>query len=247
MARPQMLPGYVRVPGRSGAVIDPLGNRISDRQYKKLVRGTTKSNEQIAKENRETDFAKAVSRPARGRKGTSTLTPEEKTNRIQALKDAAEIKAANEKRLKEQKAVSRKIARGLKSDSKHSPKFSLQKLKSGRAAYRDYADTSEQIEHLRKQAKDSGKVFSYAWGLKGYDERTGLELTPTIGRLSDIGISLDPEIMGAEAEEYTEQKIYFIFSGFWIHFHFTSAYIQYRAHKAGVKVGKPKARKGKRK
>lgn len=245
MPRPQMLPGFSRVPGRSGAVITPSGERISDRQYKKLVRGTTKSNETIARENFAANPEAALLRPARGRRGSAGLSAEEKANRAQALKDARAVKAENEKRLKEQKAVARKVERGLKSDAKRQKKFSLQKLVSGRAAYREYANTAEEIESLRAQAQKSGKVFSYAWGLKGYDERTGLELTPTIERLTRITVKLDPEEMEILAEEYTAEKVYFILSGFWIHFHFTAEYITYRAAKAGVVVGHPKKRKRK--
>lgn len=245
MARPQMLPGYSRVPGRSGAVITPSGERISDRQYKKLVRGTTKSNETIASENFAANPERALLRPARGRRGSSGLSADEKANRVQALKDARAVEAESKKRLKEQSAIVRKIERGVKSDAKRQKKFSLQKLVSGRAAYREYANTAEEIESLRAQAQKSGKVFSYAWGLKGYDERTGLELTPTMERLTRITVKLDPEEMEMVALEYVEEKMYFILSGFWIHFHFTSEYITYRAAKAGVIIGHPKKRKRK--
>lgn len=249
------LPGFKSLGGKSARYITPEGKEISQRQYRKLVReasATTPlingvkvtSNEALAKLNRQKDLAGQLARPARGR--SSLLKAEEKERAKVAAKRAAERLAAEKEmraEIEAQKIINTRnkaVKRGKVVKKKN---FSLNSLRPGRLAFQIHFDSEQDGGDLVSQAKKSGRVLGYAVGMSGVDERSGKRLDAMISGLYDIGFDFEDVGLEERTENFLESKPYFVFTSWFIHFSFTRAYAEYRAQRAGVKMGQRKKRK----
>ena len=255
-----LLEGYKRVTGSSARMETPTGEIISQRQYRKIVReksGLTPtidgkkviSNEALAKLNRETNREAQLARPARGRTGLSKETKEQKAA-IAAKRKLEREKAEKEyaEAVAEQKLTKARNKRIAQVSNKKAKKFSLNSLRAGRIGFQsDFYDYGE-FQTLIKDARKSNKVFGFAIGIRGIDERNGKSLTATLTGLYDISYPISEEYLIEITEDFISGHAYFVFLNGFVHFSFKKEYAIGKAERAGVKLGyrkksKPKTRK----
>jgi len=219
---------YIPLGGKSRRYLNTdTGEEISRRQYFKLMRGT--SFEEIARRNKEQNLAASLARPARGR--PKAATQEEIERRLEAA------------RIQQENARINRINRAAKKEAKkvRVKKIRPQLLKTGHRAARipfnTYGEYEDLIQQMRTQKLSNGRrlITSYALGLTGFDERTGRELDATLWTLQSPSVKVSEDELEDTTEDFLMEKMYFIFSHYWLHLHFDINYAEARAKKAREK------------
>ena len=199
--------------GKSRNYYNPeTGEQISRRKFDKM-RGIFY--EEKAEANKKADIAKALSRPARGRKKSRTQDEVE-----QEIEKYLSKKAAKEAA----KAKPRKIT----------PKL----LKDGNKAARVKFTTFEEFEALRQQMLDVKSparpgfrlITSYAIGIVGFDRRDP-ERKPIGAALTGLQSPQDKvteKELGDMVEDFIGDHAYFVFSYLYLHLHYDSVYARQR-------------------
>lgn len=252
MARKTLLPGYTRVTGTSARIRTPLGDEISQRQYRKIVRsvstltpysGTKKviTNEALAKFNREIDLEKQLARPARGRKGLSKVSEKQRESIVKKRLIKKLTKELGKERAKERrKIVTLRNSAIKKATGKKAKKFSLNMLRPGRLAFQTPFYTYDELIQLIADAKKSGKVFAFTVGINGIDERTGESRTPVLGGLMDLNLKYPESRLNDATDEFMNEHLYMVFLSWYVHFSFKKDYAVNKAARYGLKLGQRK-------
>lgn len=235
-AKKALLPGFKRLPGGAEKVLNTLtGETISDRQYKKLSRqasGLTPlnergekiiSNEALAKFNKTISPQSAISRPARGR---TSLRKADRLVAEEAARARLELEAAK-KREHRDRVDQSKIARRIEAAKKKKVKarkvsaqgFTKDKRTGQRRRAAQYDFTSfDELEELHEQASEIRAIKYWGVGIRGVDERSGKHLDAWLFGLNSMGIEPDEDELEEETADFLEQKPYFLFLSWYVHF-----------------------------
>lgn len=207
--------------GKSRNYLDTLtGATVSRRQRDKIERAV--NYEALAKQNKQKDLAAALARPARGR--TKAVTQREIETRLEAAQEAA-TQAQHKRLTKKADAASKRIK---------VKQIRPQLLKTGHRAARIPFQTYEQYVELLKQMNaqklPNGRrlIFSYGLGIVGFDERTERELTATLVTLQSPKVKISAREFQQLTDDFLAEKMYFIFSHYFLHLHFDTDYAEAR-------------------
>lgn len=227
MASKPDIPGWKYLGGKSRRYENiATGATISRREYDKM-RGIIY--EQKAAENKAKDLVKALSRPAPGR--VKAAGQVEAEIRAEAFK---EKQVQKNLRVVERKAAQQNKRIRVK-------KIRPQLLKSGTRATRIPFTTYEEYLDLRKQMLEqklpNGKrlVSWYSIGIHGIDERDGRDIDATIFKVMSPSYKIERDEFEAETDDFILERLYFIFSHYWIHLHYDAEYAESRMKKARLK------------
>lgn len=223
----------VKNSGRAERFIDTrTSEEVSRRQRDKAVRaaktGRIESQEKFVQFNRATELEKSLARPARGRQSARKLAPEIQADVVKARKEleAQRKEAAENERL--QRALERNIERS-KGKRVHVKKLTSRLLKAGHKAARVSFNDYEEYDKLYVEFKALGnKAIFYGIGIEGIDARTNRHIGATLFRLRNYEI--DEDEFDAEAEDFIEQRPYFIFTNFWMHVAFSKWFYESKAN-----------------
>jgi len=225
---------YTRVKGsgRTERFIDTRsGAEVSRRQRDKAIRaaktGRLESQEKFVQFNRATELEKSLARPARGRKSARKLAPEIQADVVKARKELEEQRkeAAENERL--QRALERNIERS-KGKRVHVKKLTSRLLKAGRKAARIQFNDYKDYEKLYNEFKALGnKAIFYGIGIEGIG-RENKHIGATLFRLRNYKI--EENEFYEEAEDFIEQRPYFIFTNFWMHVAFSKWFYESKAN-----------------
>lgn len=198
------------------------GEEISRRQYQNRIKGI--SFEAKAKASKAANIQEALARPAKGRKKVSSASPEAE----------ARLKTFEEQQAQKLEKELNRRARA-KSKKVHVPQIRPQLLKTGHRAARVPFNTHAEYVRLLKQAREimvplNGRrlITAYGLGVVGYDERTGKELDATLVTMQSPSIVYTEDELENILEDFLMEKIYFIFSHWFMHLHFNQEYAEHR-------------------
>lgn len=234
-----LLPGYKGLGGTAKKVLNlATGEVLSRRKYAEQIKRGGLKNEELAELNKQFHPTEHFARPAKGRKSIQKLAPEFKKTVAEVRQQAAAEKAKAELQAKKEKRTHKKIEQLKGKEKVKVPTFSGRLLKAGAKGRRIAFNNYKEYVVLRKDAEKSGIVFSYGLGCEGIDvrdERGDPKLISfTVFPLTHIKTKIDEEDFNMEFETALEEKAYFIFLHYWIHFAFSEKYYADKAKKAGI-------------
>jgi len=232
---PSLLSTFARVKGsgKTERFVNLVsGEQISRRQYDKIRRASQGSNilsnEALAKINKAIEPDEQLARPARGRTSARKLAPVIKADVIKARKELQAQQEETAKSIKEQRLIDRRIE-AMKRKKVRVKKFSGRLLKPGRQAVRIAFNTWEEYVELYEAAEQSGIVFSYGMGIQGYDANLGVPRDATIFRMDAFSGLIDEDTFYSEMEGFIETHSYFIALNYYMHIHYSAAFVKKRA------------------
>lgn len=253
MAKKTLLPGYKSLGGKSQRVLTPTGEEISRRQYAKIARENSSatpivngkkvtSNEALAKLNKALNPEKFFAKPARGRSSLGKIDSDAQAKAL--AKKRAEERAEAEKQMRldieAQRLENLKKKRLKKVANKKAKKFSVNSLTPGRLAFQRQFYSYFELETLLYDAQRSNKVFAYALGISGFDERSGKPLDAMLTGLQDFSVGISEEMFDEMVNDFLIEKSYFVFTNYFVHFSFKKEYAEAKAAKYGLKLGQRK-------
>jgi len=222
---------FERVPGPARQYRNTdTGEIISRRKYLEQKRGV--SNEMFAKMNAVTNPELAALRPARGRKSALKLSKTEQELIAQArLEDKLRQREIREEAKKKREIEKLLKKRGTKKQIKRR-RITGALLQPGRMGRRIPFETYDDYVEMFKEAKAGGKVKFYGLGMQGYHENTGQELDITVFTMRTLTRPIPEDEFFAVMEEALEERLYFVFTNYWMHLAFSKEYAAQRAAKA---------------
>lgn len=236
-----LLPGFKGLGGTAKRVLDlSTGKELSRREYaEKVKRQGLLSNEQLAKLNRDTQPEKQILRPTKGRKSAQKLKEDDaKLEAQKRLLEAAKQKR-REAELKEQRATAKKIEAKKRKVIKPK-KITARLLEPGKQGRRIPFNTYDDYLQMFTDAKATKKIFAYGLGVEGIDSRSGKIVTATIFTMRGFGRPISEDDFNDAMEEFLTERLYFVFTNYFIHLAFS---VEYARQKAARKTPKKKKRK----